>query len=195
MQDIQIDTIIKELNLDTHIGLDKIPNIDLYMDQVITLFEGELAHTKRDKEDKLLTKTMINNYTKDKVLMPAKKKKYTRNHLIMMSLLYELKHTVSIGDIKKVFTLLQDEEKTIDTERLVAIYQSYLTGTEKDQEIFKTSIEQIREDIKDRIKENKLGGNEDTEKLLYLLRLGVQAMYYKKLLERLIDEWGLSQNV
>ena len=70
----EINKIIETLKLDEVIEPQSIPNLDMYMDQVITLIEEKLAHTKRNEEDKLLTKTMINNYAKDKLLMPAKKK-------------------------------------------------------------------------------------------------------------------------
>ena len=76
--DKEILQMIEELQLKATIEINSIPNLDLYMDQVITLFEDKLGHTKRYEEDKLLTKTMINNYTKDKLLMPAVKKKYTK---------------------------------------------------------------------------------------------------------------------
>ena len=66
-----------------------IPNIGLYMDQVTTLMDTRLASSKRYPDDKILTKTMINNYTKNKLLPPSNKKKYSREHiflLIMMNL-------------------------------------------------------------------------------------------------------------
>ncbi|MBD8047298.1 DUF1836 domain-containing protein, partial [Clostridium faecium] len=95
--------LLEELNLNEQIELKEIPSIDLYMDQVITLFENNLSHSKRYDEDKLLTKTMINNYTKDKLLIPAKKKKYSKNHIILMILIYNLKQNLSILDIKSLF--------------------------------------------------------------------------------------------
>ena len=73
------------------IQLNEIPEIDLYMDQVIQLFENKLSDSKRNEEDKVLTKTMINNYAKAKLLMSIKNKKYSKEHLILMSLIYELK--------------------------------------------------------------------------------------------------------
>ena len=48
---------------------DDIPNIDLYMDQVTTFMEKELASSKRHEDDKILTKTMINNYAKNNLLL------------------------------------------------------------------------------------------------------------------------------
>ena len=54
--------ILKSLN---YIKPEDIPNIDLYMDQVTTFMDTQLASTKRHPEDKILTKTMINNYAKN----------------------------------------------------------------------------------------------------------------------------------
>ena len=74
LNDELINTI-SELNLQEDILLSDIPNLDLYMDQVITLFENGLKGSKRSEQDKILTKTMINNYSKDKILIPIKNKK------------------------------------------------------------------------------------------------------------------------
>ena len=53
-----------------------LPNIELYMDQVTTFLEEQLKNTKRFEDDKIFTKTMINNYTKNHLLPPSNKKKY-----------------------------------------------------------------------------------------------------------------------
>ena len=70
--------LIDSLSLKDTINLNEIPDLDLYMDQVITLFENKLSNGKRFDDDKLLTKTMINNYAKDKLLQPITNKKYSR---------------------------------------------------------------------------------------------------------------------
>jgi len=120
--------LLEELNLNEHIDPKEIPSIDLYMDQVITLFESNLSNSKRYDEDKLLTKTMINNYTKDKLLIPAKKKKYSKNHIILMILIYNLKQNLSILDIKSLFNdmvvnLQQEGGEKINLEE---IYKKFL---------------------------------------------------------------------
>ena len=83
--------LIKDVNVDEKIKLNDIPEIDLYMDQVIQLFEANLGSVKRKEEDKVLTKTMINNYAKANLLMSIKNKKYSKEHLLLMSLIYDLK--------------------------------------------------------------------------------------------------------
>ena len=60
---------------------DEIPNIDLYIDQVVSLLETYLSNYikgENNKEDKIVTKTMINNYAKNHLLPPPEKKKYSR---------------------------------------------------------------------------------------------------------------------
>lgn len=102
--------------------VEDIPNLDLYMDQVITLFDTAFG----DGKEKVLTKTMINNYTKDGVLRPVKGKKYTREHLLRMLLLYLLKPTLTIGEIKQLLCGLELDEKGLEQQ-----YQRYLDGKEE----------------------------------------------------------------
>lgn len=56
-----------------------IPNIDLYMDQITTFMDTHLADSRRYPEDKIMTKTMINNYTKNHLLPPSVKKNIPEN--------------------------------------------------------------------------------------------------------------------
>ena len=58
---MDIFEILNNLQLESNIKLDEIPEIDLYMDQVIQLFESKLSEQKRKEDEKILTKTMINN--------------------------------------------------------------------------------------------------------------------------------------
>ncbi|MBO6163883.1 MAG: DUF1836 domain-containing protein [Lachnospiraceae bacterium] len=76
-----------------------LPKLDLYMDQVTTFMEERLQGWRRNPDDKILTKTMINNYTKNKLLPPPVKKKYSRDHLLLLNYIYYLKNILSIGDI------------------------------------------------------------------------------------------------
>ena len=80
-----------------------IPTIDLYMDQVTTFMDKGLARYKRNETDKILTKTMINNYTKAKIFPPPVKKKYSRTHLMLLIMIYHLKAILSIKDIGVLF--------------------------------------------------------------------------------------------
>ena len=61
-----------------------VPNIDLYMDQITTFMDTHLADSRRYPDDKIMTKTMINNYTKNHLLPPSVKKKYSREHIFLL---------------------------------------------------------------------------------------------------------------
>lgn len=89
---IQLDYILPE----------DIPSIELYMDQITTFMEKELKGNKRNEEDKILTKTMINNYSKNDLLPPSNKKKYSKNHIILLIYIYYLKNFLSINDIQNL---------------------------------------------------------------------------------------------
>ena len=84
----------------TYIKPQDLPNIDLYMDQVTTFMDQHLESTKRYSEDKLLTKTMINNYTKNDLLPSPVKKKYSKDHMLLLVFIYYLKNILSITDIQ-----------------------------------------------------------------------------------------------
>lgn len=177
---------VENLGLRNSIEIKDIPDLDLYMDQLITLFESKLSHTKRYEEDKLLTKTMINNYTKDKVLMPAHKKKYTKDHIILMILLYQLKNILSISDIKDVFEMLKISEQ-IDSGKLASVYESYLLGKETEIECFKVDVERRADDINEALERQGIN-DESMKNILLVFELIEQAVYHKKLAEKIIDE-------
>ncbi len=93
----------------SYVKPDELPNIDLYMDQVTTFMDHHLASSKRYEEDKLLTKTMINNYTKNELLPSPNKKKYSKDHMYLLILIYYLKGVLSITDIQSVLKPLNEK--------------------------------------------------------------------------------------
>ncbi|MDF2880625.1 MAG: hypothetical protein K0R54_1182 [Clostridiaceae bacterium] len=190
LKDELINTI-SELNLQEDIQLNDIPNLDLYMDQVITLFENGLNGSKRSEEDKILTKTMINNYSKDKILIPTKNKKYSKNHIIMMILIYNLKQSLSINDIKILMNKIvksfdKDKEESIELDKL---YENFLfikkCNTDKFQEELEKKLNFIDE------KSNFIYGDQDEyEKLLLtVLSLINSANTQRRLAEKIIDKY------
>lgn len=85
-----------------YIQPDEIPSIDLYMDQVTTFMDEHLKTSKRYESDKILTKTMINNYAKNDLLPPPVKKKYSKDHIILLIFIYYFKNILSINDIQEL---------------------------------------------------------------------------------------------
>src|SRR3954465_5235454 len=166
----KIHEIIEELGLEANLLIDEIPNIDLYMDQVIQLFENKFRDSKRNDEEKVLTKTMINNYAKGKLIFPIHNKKYSKEHLILMSLIYQLKGALSINDIK--VTLQGINQKIIKEEmELDSFYTSYLNLTRQNVEDFKVDIEERVKNVQNEITEDDDGNSQYLKQVLMISSL------------------------
>lgn len=91
---------------------DRLPEIYLYMDQVLTYMNKQLTVFERNESTSLLTSSMINNYVKDGILPRPEQKKYSREHLALLMVICMLKQVLSIQDISFLLkTLLEDAGK------------------------------------------------------------------------------------
>lgn len=177
-----INSLIEDVKINNFITLEDIPDIDLYMDQVIQLFENKLGYLKRNEEDKILTKTMINNYSKGNLFMDIKNKKYSKNHIILIILIYELKSVISIPDIKVAFNNIVKsyDENSADKIDLENLYKKHLKMISKNDDDIKEEILNITKEL-----ENL---NAEEEKLLLLTYLAAKANMYKRLCEKIVDD-------
>ena len=170
---------------------DNLPRIDLYMDQITTFMEEQLGETKRFEEDKIFTKTMINNYSKNQLLPPSVKKKYSRNHLILLTYIYYLKNFLSISDIQKVLAPLKDGFYDDDGEMsFYEIYEYIYQFENHRNNVMKDSVMDSYNEIKtlfDQV-ENK-ADREKLQKFSYILLLGYDIYLKKHIIESMIDEY------
>ena len=91
-----------------YVKTEDIPNIGLYMDQVTTFMDEQLEACKRYDDDKILTKTMINNYAKNNLLPAPEKKKYSKEHVLTLLFIYYFKNLLSISDIQTLLNPITD---------------------------------------------------------------------------------------
>ena len=183
----EIKKMIKEIGIDRQITLEEIPDIDLYIDQVIQLFDKTYSSFQRNEDDKVLTKTMINNYAKAKIFFPIKNKKYSKEHIILISLIYQLKSGLTLNDIKATLQELNHRilQGTIDLE---AFYQSYLNTMEKNVQFFTGEVEERMNVANEEIEKfpNKKG--DYLQKLLYITSFISMSNFYRRLAEEIVDE-------
>ncbi len=99
--------ISEEFSQLSYIRPEDIPDIPLYMDQITSFMDAKLAPCKRHPDEKILTKTMINNYTKNKLIPPPEKKKYSKDHLFLLIYVYYLKDFLQISDIQALLEPLE----------------------------------------------------------------------------------------
>lgn len=106
----EIKSIVDDLKKKNLIKSELVPNIDLYVDQ-ITSFIDDNSYTNLENH---LTKSMVNNYTKNKVLPASNKKKYTKHHILLLIIIFNTKSILSISDIKKIFAAIIDDKNNIN---------------------------------------------------------------------------------
>ena len=104
-----LSDLLAELQRIDYVRPEDIPNIDLYMDQITTFMDSQLETSKRHADDKILTKTMINNYAKNNLLPPPEKKKYTKEHVLTLIFIYYFKNILSISDIQSILNPITDK--------------------------------------------------------------------------------------
>lgn len=181
-----VKNLIKEVTLTEEINLSDIPCVDLYMDQVTTFFEGKLNSLKRNKEDKILTKTMINNYTKAKILMPVKNKKYTKQHIILLTLIYNLKQTMSISDICTIISpLLKETDKSLkNAVKVDDLYSAFLDVKRQGAVSFEENFTMELKNIKGKYEDDEL-----EQVLLTVLMLTNEANLHKRMAEKILDNF------
>ncbi len=188
-----IEELLASMRAAEEIKITDIPCVDLYMDQVTTLFDDRLARQKRDDSDVVLTKTMINNYAKAKILPPIKNKKYNKQQIILLILIYNLKQTLSLEDIKAlldpILNNLASDEK--NPEFLDLIYDKFLEVKEQQSDfLINNFIDKMRTLEKD-------AAGSDNEQLLKLLMsvltLISSANIQKRMAEKIIDTYFKSK--
>ncbi len=178
-----IDKLISQLALDSQIHTNDIPKIDLYVDQVIQLFETSFQDTKRFSDDKILTKTMINNYAKGKLFYPVQQKKYTPEHIMLISLIYQMKSTLSINDVKKVLAQVNDKAQSRELD-LSAFYETYLALQQDNHAAFREELE--RQAIAVEGAQGEWDG--ELSKVLFIASLVHKSNLYRRAAEKLADE-------
>ena len=141
-----LNSILSSISRIDYIKPEDIPNIDLYMDQVTTFMEAQLAHSKRYEDDKILTKTMINNYAKNDLLPPPIKKKYSKEHVLLLIFIYYYKNILSINDIQTLLRPITGQYFQQDGKvNLEQIYREVFS-------LEKGQVEAMKADVKDKYK-------------------------------------------
>ncbi|GFI47177.1 hypothetical protein IMSAGC019_02500 [Lachnospiraceae bacterium] len=186
-----LNSILDSLGRIQHISADDIPNIDLYMDQVTTFMEKRLRSTTRNPaEDKILTKTMINNYAKNDLLPPPVRKKYSKEHMLLLIFIYYYKGILSIGDIQTLLKPLTERYFHVGNgPSLSEIYEEVFS-------LEKEEISGLKEDIIKKFSASQKTFQEAPEKdreilqLFSFISMLSYDVYVKKLLiEKMIDSF------
>ena len=185
----EIISLLRSIQNIDYVSPEDIPDIDLYMDQITTFMDEHLASSKRFEEDKILTKTMINNYTKNALLPPSSKKKYSKEHMILLIFIYYFKNFLTINDIKSILNPISDT--FFDNKNGMNLDDLY-------KEIFEIQLGNIDSQVRDVIRKLKKSGesfqdveNEEERKQLtdfaFISMLSFDIWVKKTIIENMID--------
>lgn len=183
-----LTVFIEKLSNMNYIHTQDIPHIDLYMDQLTTFMEKNLSQTKRYPEDKILTKTMINNYTKNKLLPPPTKKKYSADHMILLVFIYYFKGFLAINDIQNVLKPLLDHVNLEDPSELEAIYSHIFSFEKSEMEHLKADLEEKLKLSEEAFPNYKGKERADLQKFMLICLLGFDIYLKKQMIETILDQ-------
>ena len=136
----ELEAVVADALNDAELKAEEIPAIDLYVDQIINLVADKQKEGSPRFLEKQLTKTMINNYSKDGVITPVKGKKYTKEQILQILTVFSLKSTLSIGEIKRMLGGAYAIEG-FDAKSLEAMYSRYMQIKDDNREYAKAIID------------------------------------------------------
>ena len=186
----RLQDLMAYLDSVTRINPSDIPAIDLYMDQVTTFMDTHLSASKRFGEDKILTKTMINNYAKNNLLPPPEKKKYSKNHILLLIFIYYFKNFLSIKDIETMLEPITD--KYFDTDQdfdITSIYKEVCELEKSRIPEFEKEIIRSYNSSKKCFDEAPEDDRDSLQLFAFICNLSFDIYVKKQIVEKLLDNF------
>ncbi len=183
-----LESILESISKIDYIKSIDIPNIDLYMDQVTTFMNKQMHTSKRYEEDKVLTKTMINNYAKNNLLPPPVKKKYTKEHLLVLTFIYYFKNFLSIKDIEMLLKPITDQYfHTDDNFNLTHIYDEVCSFEKERIDTLKEEVKAMYASASETFSDTAEDDREFLQLFSFICMLSFDVYVKKQMIEKLID--------
>ncbi|MBQ7795104.1 MAG: DUF1836 domain-containing protein [Lachnospiraceae bacterium] len=185
----RLERLFRSLDTLDHIDVNDIPKIDLYMDQVTTFMENRLGAMKRYEDDKILTKTMINNYAKNNLLPSPVKKKYTQEHIILLIFIYYFKNLLNFTDIETILSYITANHFGEDHLSLADVYTEVFTLEHQ-------QMENLKKDVKEKLdfasqsfqNVEDEAAQRDLQLFAFICELAFDVYLKKRMIEQLTDE-------
>lgn len=184
-----IEEVFKCYTDGSYIKASMLPDLDLYVDQITTFLTRHLAKTIRFEDDKIMTKTMINNYTKNHLLPPPDKKKYSRDHILLMIFIYYFKNFLPISDIKTILGPLTDKYFHKDADlNLDAIYTTLFSKEDTFvQEVLENVMKQFHMSA-DLFPDAPKADQASLREFTFICMLSLDIYLKKQLIEAILDK-------
>ena len=183
-----LNSILGSISRIDYVKSTDIPNIDLYMDQVTSFMEKQLKSTKRNADDKVLTKTMINNYAKNDLLPAPIKKKYSKEHLLLLTFIYYFKNIMSMKDIETLLKPITEKYFHSDNNMNIAHIYDEVCAFEKERtKLLQKDIELMYNNSVETFSDAPEADREYLQLFSFICSLSLDVYVKQLLIEKLID--------
>ncbi len=188
-----VERAIDNLKSINTISPDELPAMDLYMDQLTTFMDRKLSGlVRKPSKDKVLTKTMINNYAKNHLIKPPAKKKYSREHMLELLFIFYFKSFLSIGDIQTLLSPLSDESFG-DGYSCEKLYAEMISAGKGARGKLKKDLDEKVEKIERSFDDAPADRREYLKKFAFICQLGYDIYLKKGIIEHMIDDMAEEQ--
>ena len=175
----ELNKVVKDALDDAELESSQIPAIDLYVDQILNLINERLKDGSERYHDRQLTKTMVNNYSKEGLITPVKGKKYDKEQILQMLTIYTLKSTLSINEIKRLLQGMYATEG-FDEATLTGLYDRHLKIKESNREYAVEALDGM-------IERNSLDISNDLDYISLVCAIAAFSAHLKNVAQAMID--------
>ena len=178
----KLNELLQEAVNDADLTSSEIPSIDLYLEQILLLVADK---NKEGSElaDRTLTKNMINNYSKDGLIMPVKGKKYTKEQIVQMLVVYSLKNTLSIEEIKRAMEAIYAKEDYSGA-KLISAYDQAMA-------IKQAQKHRCPEIVQEILASEQLNPEDGEDYFVALLAVASLSVYFRNMAKAMLEEYPL----
>ena len=176
----ELNEIVSDALNDAELESSQIPAIDLYVDQILNLINERLQDGSKRYYDRHLTKTMVNNYSKEGLITPVKGKKYDKEQILQMLTIYTLKSTLSINEIKRLLQGMYATED-FDVDALTSLYDRHLEVKESNREHVRNTVDGI-------IERNSLDVCDDLDYISLVCSIAAYSAHLKNIAQAMIAQ-------
>ena len=188
-----VERAIDHLRTINTISPDELPAMELYMDQLTTFMDRKLTSlVRKPSRDKVLTKTMINNYAKNHLIHPPVKKKYSREHMLELLFIFYFKSFLSISDIQTLLSPLSDDTMG-DDYSVSKLYAEMIRAGKGARGKLKKDLDEKVEKIERSFDDAPDDKREYLKKFAFICQLGYDIYLKKTIIEHMIDDMAEEQ--
>ncbi len=186
-----VKNIIEEFFQQGALSKSSFPEMELYMDQITGFMNQKLRIYSKDEDDQIMTKAMIANYVKHKLVPRPHNKKYNKEHLILLTFIHFLKNSFQMDEIENIMKpILENYYSEFDEK--INLSEMYDSVTSLQNDVKEKLIEETLQDvnrIKSRNKQMELEDDDIIELFMLIIEISIKVDFERYLIQKLYDQY------